>query len=262
MLSLQGSLFFGNTDHLAQRIDELGDGLRAVILDFRRVADVDASAALVLKQIDGRLAGQGTDLLLAYLPAGAPVRQELEQLGLGPMEQQGRMLDDTPAALAWVEAKVLAERGLAEDDREIGLAATIALDGFDDAEIAHLGLQRREVAAGEQLVAQGDEADGLYLIARGRVRVSITGEGGRRVTLVEYGPGVSVGELALVSGEGRAADVHATVDSVVWFLPRDAFERLVVERGTLAARLLTNLSGSMARRLGALSRLYRAIESE
>jgi SulP family sulfate permease len=261
LVSLQGSLFFGNTDHLAQRIDDLGAGLRAVILDFRRVSDIDASAALMLRQIDGRLSGQGTALLQSYLPADSELRRSLGELGLEELAASGRMLADNNAALSHVEAAVLAEQGLDEDAREIPLDETIALAGWSAGGIARLGMTRREVGAGERLIAQGDDADGMYVITRGRMRVSIAGDGGRPVSLVEYGPGVSVGELALVSGHGRTADVHATVDSVLWFLPRETFERLVRDEGTLAARLLVNLSGSMARRLGALSEVIRTLEN-
>ena len=82
-------------------------------------------------------------------------------------------------------------------------------------------LERRDVAAPVQVFAQGEEADGMYLIESGLVEIR---QGG--ATLAELGAGTFFGELALVEGRPRGADALARAGTVLYFLPRADFEAL------------------------------------
>ncbi|MGB5251811.1 MAG: cyclic nucleotide-binding domain-containing protein, partial [Sedimenticolaceae bacterium] len=57
---------------------------------------------------------------------------------------------------------------------------------------------------GERIIRTGDPADALYLISEGEVEVTIDG---RRINT--RGPGEFFGEMALLSGDRRSADVTA-----------------------------------------------------
>ncbi len=61
----------------------------------------------------------------------------------------------------------------------------------------------RPAEPGERIIRTGDKADAVYFISSGEVEVSVKG---RRVRL---GPGDFFGEMALLSGERRSADVTA-----------------------------------------------------
>ncbi len=257
---LQGSLFFGNTDHLGRRIDALPARVRWVVLDFRRVTDVDASGALMLRQIDRRLAADGRVLLLAYLPESAELREVLSQMALSEVSSDGRFFDDTNAALAAAEDALLAEHG-GGDGGEMSPRDFIAFDGFTDEDIATLGLERRDFEPGELVMREGEPADGMFIIRRGYVSVIKSSEGERGVVLVRFGPGVSVGEMSLFSGEARTADVRATEPAELYHLSRERFEALRASHPGLAARLTTNLAGSLARRLASASETIRALEA-
>ncbi|MDO8105853.1 MFS transporter [Isoptericola sp. b441] len=97
-----------------------------------------------------------------------------------------------------------------------------------------------EVAAGQDLVRQGDPAASAFVVRRGRLEVFIDG---RRVR--ELGPGAVLGELALLTGEPRSATVRARRDATVLELPRAALEA-VLESDAHASRFLL---GQMAERL-------------
>jgi CRP-like cAMP-binding protein len=72
--------------------------------------------------------------------------------------------------------------------------------------------RRRRFARGEVVFHEGDPADSLHLIERGRFAVRVTTPLGDAALLTLRGPGEAFGELALVSG--REATRAATVESL------------------------------------------------
>lgn len=100
--------------------------------------------------------------------------------------------------------------------------------------------ERRHADAGDVLFAEGDEADGLYVVAEGELAVE---RGGRE--LARVGRGEIVGELSVLDGEPRSATVRAAADAELVFVGRDAFLELCDSSPALVQSLLR----SMARRL-------------
>lgn len=76
-----------------------------------------------------------------------------------------------------------------------------------------------EVPAGTWLMRAGDPSGAAYVVRRGRLVVEVDA---RRIR--ELGPGEVLGELALLTGEPRSADVRARRDSTVVELPREAVD--------------------------------------
>jgi CRP/FNR family cyclic AMP-dependent transcriptional regulator len=92
----------------------------------------------------------------------------------------------------------------------------------------------RRFAKGEAIFHEGDDPGGVVAIVSGRVKVSVTGVGGREVVLGFPGHGELVGELAATLGRPRAATVTA-VDKVEVIAVRTAeFQRFVSERPRVA----------------------------
>jgi predicted acylesterase/phospholipase RssA/CRP-like cAMP-binding protein len=98
---------------------------------------------------------------------------------------------------------------------------------------------------GVMLFDQGDSGDTLYIVAHGRLQVSVPGARGGRRVVAELGRGESVGEMALLTGERRSARVAAIRDSVLLALSRAAFAQ-VVERHP---RVLLQLARQLVDRL-------------
>src|SRR5690606_2303112 len=79
VFQLQGYLFFGTANSLLERIDKrarAGPTLDCVIIDFRRVTGIDASAVLVLRTLARSAAAGGHQLVLTEL--GPAVASELQ----------------------------------------------------------------------------------------------------------------------------------------------------------------------------------------
>ncbi|HEY6107102.1 MAG TPA: cyclic nucleotide-binding domain-containing protein [Anaeromyxobacteraceae bacterium] len=70
-------------------------------------------------------------------------------------------------------------------------------------------LALRRTAGGEMVVEQGEAGRSFYVVASGRFRVEKREESGERVVLAHLAEGAFFGEMALLSGEPRAASVVA-----------------------------------------------------
>ena len=84
------------------------------------------------------------------------------------------------------------------------------------------------LAGGATLFREGDHGDDVYIVVNGRLRVVTTDVDGRERVLEEIGRGAAVGELALLTGEPRAATVVAVRDSDLLRLSKAAFDELTV----------------------------------
>jgi len=100
-------------------------------------------------------------------------------------------------------------------------------------------LEPLTVAGGDVLIRQGDDADALFLIAMGRLRVSMVLDDGTDAVIAERGRGEVVGEMALISNEPRSATVTAVRDTHVLRLPVDAFLAIVREHPEALRQLTT-----------------------
>lgn len=82
----------------------------------------------------------------------------------------------------------------------------------------------KKVPSGVELIRQGDEGDYFYIVDDGKF-VVIKDE----KELVEYGPGDTFGELALMYGSPRLATVKSLEDSIVWAVDRATFRGIVID---------------------------------
>jgi predicted acylesterase/phospholipase RssA/CRP-like cAMP-binding protein len=98
---------------------------------------------------------------------------------------------------------------------------------------------------GEVLLRRGDRSDDIYLIVSGRLRVAIAGSQGTEKVLAELGPGETIGEMALITGEPRSADVYAIRDTQLVKLSRPSVEHLLVRHPRSALLMLAR--GPVAR---------------
>ncbi|XP_012348568.1 cAMP-dependent protein kinase type II regulatory subunit isoform X2 [Apis florea] len=80
---------------------------------------------------------------------------------------------------------------------------------------------------GEQIIKQGDSADGMYFVEDGIVKITIKGDDDREVEINRVPAGGYLGELALVTHKPRAASAYAVGEVKLAFLDVEAFERLL-----------------------------------
>ena len=102
----------------------------------------------------------------------------------------------------------------------------------------------RRVLAGEWLIREGDDAEDLYVVLRGRLR-AVAGVDADRRTLRVLGPGAAIGELALLTGSARSASVQAVRDSTLLQLGRGRFVELMERDPRFAAAVARELAAQL-----------------
>src|SRR3954469_22464690 len=109
------------------------------------------------------------------------------------------------------------------------LATVPLLRGLPDEEVAELArvVRRRELAAGETLWRDGDEAKGMVVIAEGGVSVTLPLPGDRHVEVTSLGSGEVLGEVPLIDGGRHSAGVTVAEDATLLTLSRADFAALV-----------------------------------
>jgi CRP/FNR family cyclic AMP-dependent transcriptional regulator len=96
------------------------------------------------------------------------------------------------------------------------------------------------------LFRAGEAGDAMYLIERGKVRISVDATDGRELTLTELGRGDFFGEMALLDGQPRSANATASEESRLAVLSRQHFLSFIM-RGNpnVALEMMTALANRL-----------------
>jgi len=100
----------------------------------------------------------------------------------------------------------------------------------------------RHFNKGEIIFSEGDEGNGFYVVADGKVKIFKSSIDGKEQILHIYGPGSPFGEVPVFSGEQFPANAQAMVKSHLLFFPRTAFIALLAKNPSLAMNMLAVLS--------------------
>lgn len=103
----------------------------------------------------------------------------------------------------------------------------------------------RRVGLGATVVGQDEPGDAMFVIMSGRIKVVISGENGREVTLSLLRAGDSFGEMSLFDQAPRSANCVALEPTTLLALSREDLLRHIAAQ----PRTAMNLLGEMARRL-------------
>jgi len=109
---------------------------------------------------------------------------------------------------------------------------TLRLLGRESLRMLAIGSEQRTIYSGEYLFRLGEEADAGFIVQRGAFRID-DGAGAQAVA----GPGMLIGELALVVAMRRPSSATAMENSTVIRIARSLFQR-VLESDPAAARRL------------------------
>jgi predicted acylesterase/phospholipase RssA/CRP-like cAMP-binding protein len=90
-------------------------------------------------------------------------------------------------------------------------------------------LELIRLSEGEILFRQGDRGDSMCVLLSGRLGITIRNPDGIQLTADELSPGVTVGEMALITGQARVATVYALESCELVKLSKEGFERLVAK---------------------------------
>lgn len=126
---------------------------------------------------------------------------------------------------------------------------TSFLDELPEAELATLleRLERRQYPTGSVVVAEGDRTNEVYLAESGHADVYIANREGVEQRVGGVGPGATIGEMSLFTGQPAVGTVRAATDLDVLVLGAAEFEQLAARHPGIYRNLGSILSDRLAR---------------
>ena len=251
VLELQGALFFGTAEKM---VDDIEVALRrqettCVILDLRRLTEIDSTGARILLELKSNLAHGKRSLLLAA-GEGTTAKERLKEFGALQSIPPADLFPDVDRAIERAEDDLLRTEGrltLADIPlAEVGLFA-----GFSEAELAALASHLRLVrySTGAVVFRQGDPGDEVLIVTRGTASAYLHLANGADIRLATFAPGTVFGELAILDEGLRSASVIADVELVCLALSKAAFAALSASAPPAAIRLLAAIGRELSGRL-------------
>jgi uncharacterized membrane protein len=108
-------------------------------------------------------------------------------------------------------------------------------------------IETLDCPARQVLFRAGDVGDAMYVIERGKVRISVKATDGHEVTLTELEHGDFFGEMALLDGQRRSADAIVAEDARLAVLSRDHFLSFMRSNPNVTLEMLTSLANRLRR---------------
>ena len=100
----------------------------------------------------------------------------------------------------------------------------------------------RSYSKDQVIILAEEEGDSLFIIETGQVKVCIVSEDGREVILSMLGEGAVFGELSLLDGKPRSANVIATHNTDLYTVRRSDFLQLIYKVPQIAVGMLAELA--------------------
>ncbi len=131
----------------------------------------------------------------------------------------------------------------AEDLRALPMMQDL---GDDLLEAVAQRMQSEGIAAGTEVVKEGDEGDRFYIVAQGKVEVHTSGQHGERLRLAVLADGDYFGEIALIKDAPRTATVTSITPAILLSLSKVDFDKLLSKSPELKTYLMEQCDSRMA----------------
>lgn len=299
-LQLEGPIFFGTADELQTRVFALmRDGVTHLVLNMKRVNDIDSTGMLALRRINDRLRQIGGHLAFGYVaverrlgrdrraisspskdvgPAGEKRRikrterrkQKASRRVWTAMSESGFLqqaganviFPDMDSALVYCEDQVIAAApSLGGENGPRRLPGIFKSLTRDDLRQLKALSSGHVIEPGETVFREGDAGDAMYLLCRGRLSINVLLPESGEVKRVQCLPHWSlVGEMAVLDGRPRAATVTAETRCFCYRLPVENFENLLDRQPGIAIKLMNNMSVLFSERLRSSNALIAELE--
>lgn len=108
---------------------------------------------------------------------------------------------------------------------------------FDEIVRLAAKVYRREFRQGERLIEMNTPGESMFFLSEGSLTAQVPGADGETLTLGELWPGDCFGEMSLLTGEPRSADITALTDGVVLEIAKGDLAPLLDDNPNLAVAL-------------------------
>ena len=131
--------------------------------------------------------------------------------------------------------KVVSKQTSASPAQEITSGLQSSLDNLS------IGRSRREYLAGESVFSQGDQANAVFYIQSGQVRLSIVSKTGKEAVIAHLPAGSFFGEASLAAQPVRISSANALKPSTVVRIDKTAMQDLLHREPRFAEQFLAHL---------------------
>ncbi|WP_438865211.1 SLC26A/SulP transporter family protein [Neptunicella sp.] len=253
VIEIEGALFFGTTDAVSNRIQDLNkQDVDTIILDMKRITDVDSTGSELLLRLRHQCQRFGQQLLLSGIDTREADNAFLQKMGtLDVFSSQGHFI-------SLLDALAEAENNLL--DKIFGQDRYSQITAINNTPIfAGLTAQQRddlsqyvvyrEFQCGEQIFAQDAAADSIFVVLKGQVTLKIQSRLEPVKVVATLCPGFVFGEMALVKERKRYSSALALGPVTCIELTNEQLHQLHQDNPALAFQLLANISTDLSERL-------------
>jgi CRP-like cAMP-binding protein len=247
IFELQGDLYFGALERLIHSYLQNFHDIDRALIDLTRIGSIDEATRAIVFRFAKQAFEKGKRIVL--IDPGN-IFTEAERRSLVPM---AFVYDQCDEALEDAEENLLAQfqsRATAATRASLGEMDLLMEMPGEALEALKRHCQPCSMATGTQIIKRGTPPDEMYFIVQGLVGVLLPTDqedGWKQVS--SFGPGMSFGELGLIQGEIRTADVVAITDVEVYSLSIKAIEAFRKEFPEGYQVILKNALVAMSQRL-------------
>ncbi|MDP4978171.1 MAG: SLC26A/SulP transporter family protein [Desulfobacterales bacterium] len=252
VVELQGPIFFGSAEEVAREIDASNHDAEYIVINMKRVSEIDHTGTRYLLQIHNSLKKQDKTLLISHISEGDRLWDTLSYADAIDKIGRDNFFLDMDRALEYAEDQILCGELIETPDRQYALSEMDIFAGFSEKEIkiVESRLVLENYMSGDVIIREGDRDRDLFMLARGMVSVKMQLQNNRRERrLNSITAGVTFGEIALLDNKPRSADVVTESDVTIYRLTYDKFLDLQQSEPNVANKLILNMALNLSTRL-------------
>jgi SulP family sulfate permease len=261
VMELQGALFFGTGEKMLNEVETaLRRETSCVILDLRRLTEVDSTGANVLLELKTNLTQRNTKLLLAA--AGQTIAMErLENFGIVSLIGDANIVPDVDRGIQRAEDDLLRTQPQLYD-AEMPLAEVGVFAGFNATDLKAIEpyLNRATYPAAAVIFRESEVGNEVLIITKG-IASAYLQIPNTNIRLATFAPGTIFGELAILDEGVRSATVVADTELVCRTLTRSNFAALCAKSPSIAIRLLAAIARELSGRLRTANRTIHQLDT-
>jgi MFS superfamily sulfate permease-like transporter len=244
ILELEGYLYFGTSDTLFHRIELiLKEHPTIIILDLRRLKNIDATGIVALRQIAGNCRDSGCGLLLSSVDENSPIRRTGD-IGIMMFDHFDDCLASAEDYLIEGYSTDVSTSRLKPDELDIFSSLTV-----EEINILMGFLHEKSFSKGDMIVAEGEKGDSVFFIMQGRADLFMKMPDGSMRRFYRMSRGAVFGEMSMIDGRPRSANVCAETDMVCLVLNIESLDNLRENHPAIAYKILSGVAALLSRRI-------------
>jgi glutaminase len=215
VFELQGELKFGSSESVVQQIISQADEFEFLIIDMKKVFDIDHSAAKIFTRLAQALQQDSRHVFFTNTHDHYPFSRYLSKQVPEPAGGELLHFEDTDRALEWCENRIIQRAEVKTGTGGVDIRDQYLCQNMTEDEISQLHSVGRvtRFTKGAVIFRAGEHADSFFFILEGKVDVTVNAGAKREIRLATLSSGTAFGEVSILNERRRAADVVAARDT-------------------------------------------------